>query len=57
MLGVSLNYGRRLKTEIPVETQYIDGASVKLDSYRGFGHPWPKLQFTEQAGESQDLIT
>ncbi|KAG3099738.1 hypothetical protein PI124_g15087 [Phytophthora idaei] len=54
ILGVSLNYGRRRKIQEP---QYIDGSSVKLESYKGFGVPRPRLRFTEFDGESQDLIT
>ncbi|KAL3664371.1 hypothetical protein V7S43_010694 [Phytophthora oleae] len=57
ILGVSLNYGWRLETEAPVEDQFLDDSRVKLESYRGFTTPRPKLQFTTQAGETQDLIT
>ncbi|KAG6623571.1 NPP1-like protein [Phytophthora cinnamomi] len=57
MLGVSLNYNWRLETQTPVEAKYLDGSSVKLDSYFGFSFPKPKLRFTELEGQTQDLIT
>ncbi|KAK1942627.1 hypothetical protein P3T76_006126 [Phytophthora citrophthora] len=57
ILGVSLNYGWRLKSKSPVETQFLEDSSVKLESFRGFTAPRPKLRFTTQAGETQDLIT
>ncbi|EEY67232.1 NPP1-like protein [Phytophthora infestans T30-4] len=57
ILGVSLNYGRRQKSEVPLELQFLDGSNVKLESYRGFGRPRPRLQFTQLEGETQDLIT
>ncbi|OWZ16846.1 Necrosis inducing protein NPP1 [Phytophthora megakarya] len=43
--------------QTPVPTRYLDGSSVKIDQYRGFGHPKPRLQLTEQKGQSFDLIT
>jgi hypothetical protein len=55
--AVSLNHGLRQKVQLPVEDRYLDGSSVKLESYRGFTIPRPKLRFTEQEGKSQDLIT
>ncbi|GMF53555.1 unnamed protein product [Phytophthora fragariaefolia] len=57
ILGVSLNSDSRLKIQVPVDEKYTNGSSVKLDSYRGWAFPKPKLQFTELEGESQDLIT
>ncbi|GMF28671.1 unnamed protein product [Phytophthora fragariaefolia] len=57
MLGVSLNSRLRVKTQAPVESNYVAGSSVKLESYGGWTFPRPKLQFTELEGEMQDLIT
>uniref|UniRef100_H3G7M7 Necrosis inducing-like protein NPP1 type n=1 Tax=Phytophthora ramorum TaxID=164328 RepID=H3G7M7_PHYRM len=57
ILGVSLNYGWRSKEETPVAPRFLDGSSVKLNSYRGYGFPKPRLQFTQIDGEFQDLIT
>ncbi|OWY99136.1 Necrosis inducing protein NPP1 [Phytophthora megakarya] len=57
VLGVSMNLGRNLETEVPVATRHLDGSSVKLDSYNGRGFPKPRLQLTEERGEFQDLIT
>ncbi|KAL4166276.1 hypothetical protein KRP22_013541 [Phytophthora ramorum] len=52
-----MNYGRRSEFETPVQARFLDGSSVKLDSYRGYGYPKPRLQFTQEEGEFQDLIT
>ncbi|OWZ18787.1 Necrosis inducing protein NPP1 [Phytophthora megakarya] len=57
LLAVSLNYGRRMKTEKPVPARYLNGSNVKVEQYRGFGFPRPKLRFTEHEGQSIDLIT
>ncbi|OWZ05480.1 Necrosis inducing protein NPP1 [Phytophthora megakarya] len=57
LLGVSVNYGHRSKTEAPVPAQFLSGSSVKLDQYKSFGLPKPKLRFTERTGQTYDLIT
>ncbi|ETM53700.1 hypothetical protein F442_02971 [Phytophthora nicotianae P10297] len=57
ILGVSLNYGRRHNSQVPVEEQYLHGSRVKLESFKGFGVPRPRLRFTDLEGETQDLIT
>ncbi|KAG1702254.1 hypothetical protein DVH05_010044 [Phytophthora capsici] len=57
ILGVSLNYGWRHKTMAPIESEFLDDSRVKLESYRGFSYPRPKLRFTTHVGETQDLIT
>ncbi|GMF12899.1 unnamed protein product [Phytophthora lilii] len=48
VLGVSLNYGWHSEEHAPVEEKYLDGSSVKLDSYRSFGCPRPRLKLTKQ---------
>ncbi|ETL47370.1 hypothetical protein L916_02876 [Phytophthora nicotianae] len=45
------------KTEVPVDKEYVEGSSVKLESHRGFGAPRPKLRFTVLEGGAKDLIT
>ncbi|KAJ8566207.1 hypothetical protein ON010_g6916 [Phytophthora cinnamomi] len=53
MLGVSLNYNMRLKTQTP---KYLDGNSLMLDSFLGLSFPRPKLCFSEKKGEFQDML-
>ncbi|KAI9985109.1 hypothetical protein PInf_004418 [Phytophthora infestans] len=57
ILGVSLNYGRRHKSKAPLERRYLEGSNVKLESYKGYGRPRPRLRFTQLKGETQHLIT
>ncbi|ETI54092.1 hypothetical protein F443_03039 [Phytophthora nicotianae P1569] len=45
------------KTEVPVDKEYVEGSSVKLESHRGLGAPRPKLRFTVLEGGAKDLIT
>ncbi|KAL3664359.1 hypothetical protein V7S43_010683 [Phytophthora oleae] len=56
LLGVSLNYEDRLVKKVPVNGQYLNESSVKLESYEAAKSPKPSLRFTEKAGKTQDLI-
>ncbi|OWZ10135.1 Necrosis inducing protein NPP1 [Phytophthora megakarya] len=56
ILGVSLNSGTGYQKRDPPKSKYVNGSSVKIESYQsGWGFR-AALQLTKKEGETQDLI-
>ncbi|POM64636.1 Necrosis inducing-like protein NPP1 type [Phytophthora palmivora] len=54
--GVSVHSGTGYKKRAPPKSIYVDGSSVKLDSYKSFWGLNAALRLTEKGGDNQDLI-
>ncbi|KAF1795056.1 Necrosis inducing protein [Phytophthora cactorum] len=55
--GVSMSAGVGHAKATPPMLKYINGSSIKLDSYFSLVGSKAALQLTKEAGETQDLIT
>ncbi|ETM00501.1 hypothetical protein L917_02783 [Phytophthora nicotianae] len=55
--GVSMSAGVGHAKATPPMLKYVDGSSIKLDSYFSFMGNKAALQLTKEHGETQDLIT